>query len=503
MRDADALVVMTEWQAFRAPDFDLLRDKLKAPVVFDGRNLYEPARMARYGFAYYAIGRGLGRAAGGSRDLRGLSPLRVLVTGAAGFIGFHVARALLARGDAVTGFDNVNDYYDSRLKEARLAELGKAGGDWRFLRADLADRAAVEAAFAGRAVRAGDPPRRPGRGALQPREPGAPTSSRNLTRLHPCARGLPGRRDPAPHLRLDLERLRRQHRHALHRGPGRGPSAAVLRRDQAGERADGARLRAPLPPALHRLALLHRLRALGAAGHGADDLRAGDRRGPADPALQPGPAQPRLHLHRRHRRGGDPRLRPPCPARPDWDPAAPDPATSNAPFRIYNIGNSAPVELADFIAALERELGRDRRSASCCRCSPATCPTPSPTARGSRARPAGARRPRSPRGCAASSPGTGSITTPAAFSPSRPGPHPARFARAGARPPAALPGAAEPSALRPRGDRGGPRRPARAAAAQPLPARRRADPDRRDPGRGAGARLSSSPTTAGSGSTAS
>jgi UDPglucose 6-dehydrogenase len=59
LRDADALVVITEWQAFRAPDFDLVRDKLKEPVVFDGRNLYEPARMARKGFAYYAIGRGL------------------------------------------------------------------------------------------------------------------------------------------------------------------------------------------------------------------------------------------------------------------------------------------------------------------------------------------------------------------------------------------------------------------------------------------------------------
>jgi UDPglucose 6-dehydrogenase len=59
LRDADALVVMTEWQAFRAPDFDLLKEKLKAPVVFDGRNLYDPARMARRGFAYYAIGRGL------------------------------------------------------------------------------------------------------------------------------------------------------------------------------------------------------------------------------------------------------------------------------------------------------------------------------------------------------------------------------------------------------------------------------------------------------------
>jgi UDPglucose 6-dehydrogenase len=60
LKGADALVVMTEWQVFRAPDFDLIRERLAAPVIFDGRNLYEPARMARKGFAYYAIGRGLG-----------------------------------------------------------------------------------------------------------------------------------------------------------------------------------------------------------------------------------------------------------------------------------------------------------------------------------------------------------------------------------------------------------------------------------------------------------
>ena len=59
LRGADALVVMTEWQAFRAPDFDLIAEKLAAPVIFDGRNLFDPARMARKGFAYYAIGRGL------------------------------------------------------------------------------------------------------------------------------------------------------------------------------------------------------------------------------------------------------------------------------------------------------------------------------------------------------------------------------------------------------------------------------------------------------------
>jgi UDPglucose 6-dehydrogenase len=60
LKGADALVVMTEWQAFRAPDFDLLREKLKAPVIFDGRNLYDPHRLARRGFAYYGIGRGRG-----------------------------------------------------------------------------------------------------------------------------------------------------------------------------------------------------------------------------------------------------------------------------------------------------------------------------------------------------------------------------------------------------------------------------------------------------------
>jgi UDPglucose 6-dehydrogenase len=59
LREADALVILTEWQVFRAPDFDLLRERLKEAVIFDGRNLYDPARMARKGISYYAIGRGL------------------------------------------------------------------------------------------------------------------------------------------------------------------------------------------------------------------------------------------------------------------------------------------------------------------------------------------------------------------------------------------------------------------------------------------------------------
>ncbi len=70
----------------------------------------------------------------------------VLVTGAAGFIGFHLSTRLLERGDTVIGLDNVNDYYDVTLKEARLAELTKFP-QFRFVRADLADSAAINDVF--------------------------------------------------------------------------------------------------------------------------------------------------------------------------------------------------------------------------------------------------------------------------------------------------------------------------------------------------------------------
>jgi UDP-glucuronate 4-epimerase len=71
----------------------------------------------------------------------------ILVTGAAGFIGFHVARRLLDAGRPVVGLDVVNSYYDPALKEARLAELGKRNG-FSFVKLDLADRAGVAALFA-------------------------------------------------------------------------------------------------------------------------------------------------------------------------------------------------------------------------------------------------------------------------------------------------------------------------------------------------------------------
>lgn len=73
--------------------------------------------------------------------------MKVLVTGTAGFIGSHVAKVLLARGDEVVGFDSLNDYYDVSLKQARLARLLDAPR-YTHVSADLADRAAVEDIFA-------------------------------------------------------------------------------------------------------------------------------------------------------------------------------------------------------------------------------------------------------------------------------------------------------------------------------------------------------------------
>ena len=92
------------------------------------------------------------------RSLAGMQPLtvlsrealksgmKVLVTGAAGFIGFHTAKALLDRGDQVVGIDNLNNYYDVGLKTARLHNLDGRNG-FRFIKLDIADRAAMPALF--------------------------------------------------------------------------------------------------------------------------------------------------------------------------------------------------------------------------------------------------------------------------------------------------------------------------------------------------------------------
>src|SRR5690349_888742 len=73
--------------------------------------------------------------------------MKLLVTGAAGFIGFHTARALLERGDEVVGLDNLNEYYDVTLKLRRLERL-KERPAFRFVKLDLADRRGMTELFA-------------------------------------------------------------------------------------------------------------------------------------------------------------------------------------------------------------------------------------------------------------------------------------------------------------------------------------------------------------------
>ena len=78
--------------------------------------------------------------------------MTVLITGAAGFIGYHLSQRLLQRGTPVVVFDNLNPYYDPALKRARLAQLqataARTGTPFQLIEADLEDRIAVEAAFA-------------------------------------------------------------------------------------------------------------------------------------------------------------------------------------------------------------------------------------------------------------------------------------------------------------------------------------------------------------------
>ncbi len=186
---------------------------------------------------------------------------------------------------------------------------------FRFVKLDVADRAGMEQLFAAEkfdrvihlAAQAGV------RYSLQ--NPHAYVES-NVVGFINILEGCRHNKVAAPGLRVQLQRLRRQHQDAVLRARQRRPPGQPVRGHQEGQRADGAHLQPPLRPADHRPALLHRLRPVGPAGHGAFPVHQGHPRRAADRRLQPRQHAARLHLHRRHRRRRRPRARQACCGQP-------------------------------------------------------------------------------------------------------------------------------------------------------------------------------------------
>ena len=284
--------------------------------------------------------------------------MKVLVTGNAGFIGFHVTRALLARGDEVVGFDNVNDYYDPRLKEARLAQLAEGAGDaYAFIRANLADRAAIEACFAAH---------RFDRVINLAAQAGVRHSIEN----------------PYSYVESNLVGFLNLLEACRHAGVAHltyASSSSVYGANTTLPLSEHAIADHPLQfyAATKRANELMAHSYSSLFGLPTTGLRFFTVYGPwgrPDMALftftrnilEGRPI--RVFNYGNHKRDftyiddivtGVIRASDAIAAPdPDWDGARPDPATSRAPFRLYNIGNSRPVLLTDYIAALEQALGR-------------------------------------------------------------------------------------------------------------------------------------------------
>lgn len=285
--------------------------------------------------------------------------MKFLVTGAAGFIGFHASKALLDRGDEVIGLDNLNSYYDVRLKQARLKQLEGRNG-FSFHKLDLVDRKGIEELFATT---------RPQRVIHLAAQAGVRYSLEN------------------PHAYIDSNIVGTLN--VLEGCRHNGVEHLVFASSSSVYGANTA-----LPFSVHQN-VDHPL-SLYAASKKANELMAHTYahlyRLPVTglrfftvygPWGRPDMA---LFLFTRKILAGEPIdvfneghhardftyiddivegvLRTAdkvATANPDWSGDDPDPATSNAPYRLYNIGNNNPVDLMHFIACIEKALGREAK----------------------------------------------------------------------------------------------------------------------------------------------
>jgi UDP-glucuronate 4-epimerase len=280
----------------------------------------------------------------------------ILVTGAAGFIGFHVSKRLLDRGESVVGVDNLNPYYDPKLKEARLVQLQKSRA-FTFIHGDISDTDSVQDLFGEHAIK-------------------------RVVHLAAQAGVRYSVENPYAYIESNVLGFQNilegcRHNHIEHLVYASTSSIYGSNTKQPFSEHDPTEHQVSLYAATkkaneamaHSYAHLYRLPVTG--------LRFFTVYGPwgrPDMALfkftrgiladEPIPVYNNGKMIRDFTYVDDVaegivRILNVIPKpNPDWDGDAPDPATSNAPYRIYNIGNNQPVELLTYIAVLEKALGK-------------------------------------------------------------------------------------------------------------------------------------------------